>query len=140
MVAWNLTDEQHHGAGVLLGHVHADAGVCRTRSAGDHANAGLAGESTVGGCGHCGAAFLPGDDDFNVVGVVVQPIDHRQVAFARHPEHARHTAGHQLFDERVPTFADRAVEGTFVFSRARGGVMVHFRAQAGLDCCRGRFG
>jgi hypothetical protein len=88
--AGDLSHEQDQGRGVLLGRVHADARVGGAGAARDHADAGPAGHLAVG-LGHVGGtAFVLGHHQVDVVGCVVQGVEHLQIAFAGHAEHPVH--------------------------------------------------
>ena len=83
--AVDLADEQDHRHAVLLGDVHAGAGVGGTGAAGDHGDAGPAGELAPGGRHHRRAAFLAADDEADL-GRVVQRVQDLEIALARHAE------------------------------------------------------
>ena len=65
----------------------------------DHADAGFAGQLAVRVGHHRGAAFLAADRDLDVG--VVQAVQHRQVAFARHAENVFDALGDQLVYQDV---------------------------------------
>jgi len=100
-VITNLTDEQDHRCGVLKRRMHRDARIGRARAARDKANAGLAGQLAVGLRHVSGAAFLPADDRCDCVLMVVERVDARQIALARHQEHALRALDAQLFDQNL---------------------------------------
>ncbi len=79
-----------------------DAGIGGPRPAGYHANAGLAGKLAVG-AGHIGRAALVAIADQANILVVNQRIQHRQIAFARHPEYGFHALRCQTICQNFAT-------------------------------------
>ena len=81
------------------------AGVGRAGAAGDEGDAGAAGHLAVG-VGHVGdPAFLAADDGVDL-GRVVQRVEHREEAFARHGEDAVAALDAELVDEDAAAGAD----------------------------------
>ena len=81
------------------------AGVGRAGAAGDEGDARAAGHLAVG-VGHVGdPAFLPADDGVDL-GRVVQRVEHREEAFARHGEDAVAALDPELVDEDAAARAD----------------------------------
>src|SRR5436190_21719746 len=66
--------------------MHADRAVGRAGTARHEEHARLAGQLAVRLRHVRGAAFLPADDELELVAQVMQPVEHRQIAFARHAE------------------------------------------------------
>ena len=97
--ALDLAHEEDQRRGVLLGDMHAGQRVRCARAARDHADAGFAGQLAVRVGHHRGAAFLAADRDLDVG--VVQAVQHRQVAFARHAENVFDALGDQLVYQDV---------------------------------------
>ena len=96
--AVDLADEQDHRHAVLLGDVHAGAGVGGAGAAGDHGDAGPAGELALGGRHHRRPALLAADDEADL-GRVVQRVQHLEIALARHAEDGVDALEAQLVDE-----------------------------------------
>ena len=82
----DLADEHHHGCRVLRGGMKPDRGVAGARSPRDHDDAGPPGELAVGFRHVGGAAFVPAGDCRDGVLRVVQGVQGREVALARHAE------------------------------------------------------
>ncbi len=93
----DLADEHHHGRGILESRMHADRAVGGARTTRDEEHARLAGELAVGLRHVGGAALLPADDEPELLAHVVEAVEHRQVALARHAEGELRTVA----DERV---------------------------------------
>ena len=82
--------------------MHADRSVRRSRAAGDHRDARTAGELRVR-IGHVrGAAFLATDDEAHAIAVAVQPVEHREIAFAGNAEHGVDALTDQGVGDDVP--------------------------------------
>ena len=96
--AVDLAHEQDHRHAVLLGDVHARAGVGGTRPAGDHGDAGPAGELAPGGGHHGRTAFLAADDEADL-GRVVQRVQDLEIALARHAEDGVDALQAELVDQ-----------------------------------------
>ncbi len=96
-VAADLADQEDQRRRVLEGGVDAAGGVRRAGAARDHADARPAGELAVG-VGHVRRADLvtAGDEADRRV---VERVEHRQVALARHAEGDVHPVDHELVDE-----------------------------------------
>ena len=98
VAARDVADEQDHRGRILEGDVDAAAGVGRAGTAGDEGDAGPAGHLAVG-VGHVrDAALLPADDGVDL-GRVVQRVEHREEALARHGEDAVAALDPKLVDE-----------------------------------------
>ena len=98
VAARDVADEQDHRGRILEGDMDSGAGVGRARAAGDESDAGAAGHLAVG-IGHVGdSAFLPADDDVDL-GRVVERVEHREEALARHGEDAVAALDPELVDE-----------------------------------------
>jgi hypothetical protein len=80
--------------------VNGDARVGRARTAGDDADAGFACGLGVALGHECGAAFLAIGNQFDFR-KIYQPIDHRDVAFARHAKNMFHTLIAQTLSDCV---------------------------------------
>ena len=95
----DLADEQDHRRRVLMRRMHPDRGMGRARTAGDHADARLAGQLAVG-LGHVGGSGLvAAGDDLNLVAHVGEGVEHGQIAFARHAEDAIDAVHDEGFDD-----------------------------------------
>ena len=105
VAARDVADEQDHRRRILEGDVDAGAGVGRAGAAGDEGDAGAARHLAVG-VGHVGdPAFLPADDGVDL-GRVVQRVEHREEAFARHGENAVAALDAELVDEDAAARAE----------------------------------
>ncbi len=102
-VGADLADEQDHRRAVLHRRMHADRGIGRTRTAGDHADAGLSRQFSIGGRHEPGAAFVAAHDVVELSFGVEKRVQHRKVAFARHPEGLARTKGHEALDQKLST-------------------------------------
>ena len=85
----DLPDEEDHRRAVLPRGVHADGGVGGAGAAGHEADAGLARQLAPGGGHEGGAALLAVGDQPDAVGHVVERVEHREIALARHAEGRR---------------------------------------------------
>lgn len=95
--------------------MHADRSVRRSRAAGNHRDARTAGELRVR-IGHVrGAAFLATDDEAHAIAVAAQPVEHRQIALARHAEYGVDALADEGVRNDVPADA---------LARGRGAVQV----------------
>src|SRR6266850_201588 len=95
----DLADEHHHRRGILKSRMHADRAVSGPRPSRHEQHARLAGQLAVG-LGHVrSAAFLAADDEGDLVAHVVQAVEHRQVALARHAESELYTLCRQRVGE-----------------------------------------
>ena len=84
----DLADEQDHRGGVLMRRMHADGGMGRAGAAGDHADAGLAGQLAVS-LGHIGGAGLvAAGDDLDRVAHIGEGIEDGEIALAGDAEDA----------------------------------------------------
>src|SRR5207302_8180222 len=101
----HLADEDHHRRGILEGGVHADRAVGGAGPARHEEHARLAGELAVG-LGHVrGAAFLAANDELDLLPQIVQPVEHRQAALARHAEGDAHALRSERVGEDAPAVA-----------------------------------
>ena len=100
VLARRHADEQHHGRGILLGHVQPAHGVGGAGPARHEAHARLARELAPGLRHHRGSAFLAADDGLDAVGIV-QPVERGQEALARHREGGRGALGLELVDQNL---------------------------------------
>jgi hypothetical protein len=91
-LARDLTDEHDERRGILLRDVDAGG-----RSARREADAGTAGELADRLRHHGGAALLPAHRDRDIA--IVERIERRQIALARHAEGMPHPVKHQLVDQ-----------------------------------------
>src|SRR5690606_8188137 len=101
--ALDLSHEQDHGGGVLAGDMHACQGIGGTRAARDHADARFASEFPVSVRHHGRATFLTADRHFDVV--VVQTVQHGQIAFTGNTEHVTHAVRYELVHQDVSAHA-----------------------------------
>ena len=86
MPALDLTDEHHHRRRVLRGGVEPDRRVAGARPTGDHDHAGPPGELAVGFRHVGGATLVPTGDGRDRAARIVQCVERREVALARHAE------------------------------------------------------
>ncbi|MGC0388810.1 hypothetical protein ACVIU7_003897 [Bradyrhizobium liaoningense] len=93
----DLADEQDHRRRILHRDVDAVAGIGRAGAAGDEADAGAAGQLAIGFRHHRSAAFGPAYHD--VDRAVMQRIERRQIALARHAGDALDALGDELIDQ-----------------------------------------
>jgi hypothetical protein len=101
LVAGDVAHEQHHRRGVLIRGVHADRSVGRARAARDEAHAGAAFD-LAGGFRHEGrAAFLPVDHEADLLAVLVEAVEHGEVALAGNAEGVGDALRHQALDDEV---------------------------------------
>jgi hypothetical protein len=104
-VAAHVADEEDHRRGILESGVHADAGLRGTRPARDETEPRTAGELAVR-LGHVGGARLvPTCHELHLVLHVVEAVEDRQEALARHGEGDVGALDHQLVDKNAPTVA-----------------------------------
>ncbi|CFM02052.1 Uncharacterised protein [Bordetella pertussis] len=104
-VVADLADEQNHRGRVLVGRMHADAGVGGAGAAGDEADPRLAGQLAIG-LGHVGrAAFLAADNGVDGAAMLVQGVDAGQVALAGNHEHAPRAVHAQLLHQDLAAVA-----------------------------------
>ncbi len=107
LVARDLADEQDHRRRILERGVQPDAGVGGAGPARDEADAGAAAELALRLGHEGGAAFLPAGDEADAVAVLVEAVEHREVAFAGDAEAGGDALGDQGFDEGVAGEAAR---------------------------------
>ena len=79
--------------------MNAVRGIGGARTAGDEADAGAAGHLADRLRHHAGAGFLPADRDGEIA--VVECVEHREIALARHAEHVLHAVNAQLIDQNL---------------------------------------
>ena len=101
LVAGHLADEQDHRRRVLERGVQPDAGVGGAGPARDEADARAAAQLALRLGHEGGAALLPAGDEADVVAVLVEAVEHGQIAFAGHAEGGVHALGDQGFDQCV---------------------------------------
>ena len=87
------------GVGILARDVDARRGIGGARPAGDETDAGPAGDLADRLRHHGGAALLAADRDGEVG--VVEGVEHRQIALARHAEDVAHAVDAQLIDQNL---------------------------------------
>src|SRR5690606_16955384 len=98
-VARYLTDEQDHRDRVLRRDVDPGRCIGSAWTAGDEADARLAGEAAVAVCHHCRAAFLAADDGLDLR--VVQGVENREIAFAGNAEQPVYTVHFKRVDNEL---------------------------------------
>ena len=96
-VARDLADEQDHRRRILARDVQARRRIGGARPAGDEADAGPPGRLADGLRHHRGAALLPADRDRDRA--VVEGVERRDIALARHAEHVAHAVDDELIDQ-----------------------------------------
>ena len=99
LIAGHLADEQHHRRGILEGRVQADGGIAGTWAARHEAHAGPVRELALRVSHERRAALVAAADEADAVAVLVQAVQHREVAFAGHAEHGVDALGDQGFDQ-----------------------------------------
>ena len=87
------------GERILARDMDARRGIGGARPAGDEADAGLAGHLADRFGHHAGATLLAADGDGEIG--VVERIEHRQIALARHAEDVAHAVDVQLVDQNL---------------------------------------
>ncbi len=98
-VAADLADERDQRRRILRGRVNADRRIGRARAACDEDEPGLSRELAVR-LGHVrGTAFLPADEELQALASVVQRVEHREIALARHAERMRRALREQARDQ-----------------------------------------
>ncbi len=107
----DLPDEQDGGDGILLGDVDPRAGVGRTWTARDEADARLAGQTRVGVGHHRGPALLPADHEpeFRVRG---HGVERGEIALPRHAEGGVRAQLNQAVDQDLAAAAHRLVSSS----------------------------
>jgi hypothetical protein len=99
LVGGHLADEQDHRRAVLKGGVQSDRRVAGARAARHEADTRAAAQLALR-LGHEGRATLvAAGDEADVLAVLVEAIEHAQVAFARHPEGSVHPLGDQCLHQ-----------------------------------------
>ncbi len=96
-VARDLADEHDQRRRILMRDVDAMRRIGRARAAGDETHAGPACHFADRLGHHAGAALLPANGDGEIA--VMESVEHRQVALARHAEHVTHAVNLQLIDQ-----------------------------------------
>ena len=94
----HLAHQDDERCRILHRDMDAGAGIGGARAAGDQAEAGLAGELAIGLGHHRGAALLAADDEANRIGVV-QRVEKRQIALARHAKRSIGAVQLELVDQ-----------------------------------------
>ena len=142
--AFDLADEEDQRHGIVLGDVDRMRGVGGAWTARHHGDARPSREPRHRIGHHASAGFLAAHRQGDVR--VVQRVEHREIALARHAEHVVHTLSDELRDEDLAAGAGlQAHEGCLVrlCRRPRGpggrGSAPPCRPGAGLrrGCCRG---
>jgi hypothetical protein len=105
--ATDLPDQQDQRRRVLVGRVHAARRVGGARPTRDHADPRAAGQLAVG-VGHVGGADLVPADHVPD-GRVVQRVEHREVALARHAEGQLDAVDGELVDEDAAARAGQGI-------------------------------
>jgi hypothetical protein len=98
-VARDLPDEQDHRGRILARDMQARRRIGGTRAAGDEADAGRPGGLADRLRHHGGTAFLPADRHGDRG--VMQRVERRDVALARHAKHMAHAVQHELVDQHL---------------------------------------
>ena len=106
-VAADLSDEQDHRRRILRGRVHADRGIRGAGTARHEGDAGTARELAVRLRHVGGTAFLPAHDERQPVADVVERVEHREIALARHRERVRRALREEVGDEDFAAGAGR---------------------------------
>ena len=101
LIAGDLADEQDQRRRVLERRVQSDAGVGRPRPAGDKTDAGAAAELALRFSHESRAAFLATSDETDFFGMLVEAVEHGQIAFARHAKNRLDTLCDQRFDQQM---------------------------------------
>ena len=98
-VARDLADEQHQGGRILARDMDAVRSVGGSGAAGDEADPGPAGR-LADRLGHHGrAGFLTADGDGEIA--IMERVEHREIALARHAENVTHAVDAQLIDQNL---------------------------------------
>ena len=95
--ALDLADEDDQRHGIVLGDVDPRHGVRRPGAARHHADPGAAGDARHRVGHHGGASLVPADREGD--GRIVQRVQHREIALARHAEHMVHALGGEALDQ-----------------------------------------
>ena len=107
LVARHLADEEDHRRRILEGGVQADARVGGTGAARHEADAGAARELALR-LGHEGrAALLPAGDEADLAAMLVEAVEHREIALAGHAEDGIDTLRDQRLDQGMAGQAGR---------------------------------
>ena len=102
LIAGDLSDEQNHGCGILLGNMHAGAGIGGTGATGDETKARLTGHFAIGVRHHGGATFLTADGEPEIR-CIVQGVQHGKVALTRHTKSQVCALGAQCIYQNLTT-------------------------------------
>ena len=103
LMARHVTDQQDHRRRVLERGMDPDAGVAGPRTAGDDADAGLAGQLAIG-LGHVGGAgFLAAGDQADFVLDVIERVEEREITFAGDGKDGVGAVNPERIDEDAPT-------------------------------------
>jgi len=103
--AFNLSDEQDHRGGIVLGDVNAVGGVGGARPAGDEANPWPASQSSLGQRHHRGARLLPTYGEFDRR--AVHGVERREVGLAGDAIDPLNALGDKLIDEDASAGPER---------------------------------
>ena len=98
--ARHLADEQHQRHGILLGHVHGNRRVGGAGTAADERHARPPRHLGIADRHEAGAALVTTDDGLDGI-AVVQSVEDRQIALARHAEDAVDAVSGQAVDDEV---------------------------------------
>ena len=113
-LARDLADEHDQRRGILPGDVDAGRGVGGARAAGDEDDARPAGDLADGLRHHRRAALLAADGELDRP--VVERVERREIAFARHAEHVLHAVDEQLIDQDFAAGAGAVIGAKHVVS------------------------
>ena len=130
-LARHLADEHDERRRILARDVDAWRGIGGARPARDEADAGLAGHFSDRLRHHAGAALLAADRDGEIG--VVERVEHRQIALARHAEDVAHAVDVQLVDQN---FGGGAHIVLGAHGRLLGTPALLFRARLGISSDR----
>ena len=103
----DLAYEQQQRRAVLHRHVHADRPVTGARAAGDEGRGGSAGQLAVGFRHVHRGPLEPAGDELQLLVVVVETVEHIEVALARHGEHVVDALCDQRVGQDFPAHAGR---------------------------------
>ncbi len=98
-VARDLADEQHQRGRILLRNMDAVRSIGGAGPAGDETDARPAGRLADRLRHHAGAAFLAADGDGQIA--VMEGVEHREIALARHAKDVAHAMDAQLIDQHL---------------------------------------
>ena len=113
-IARNLADKDNQRRRVLPGDMNAGRGIGGAGTAGDEDDARPAGDLADRLRHHGRAAFLTADGELDRP--VVERVQRREIAFARHAEHVLHAVNEQLIDQNFTAGAGAVVGAQHVVS------------------------